>query len=145
VSSGRASGGNGDSVDDEGSDENQGSDGGRSRFPRRVYAVGNEPDPRFSLANERTFLAWLRTSLALVAAGVALEALGFPQSAGFRGAAAFVFIALGLAAAGRAWFGWMATESAMRRNSPLPAPAVGFLLVIGIATGVLLVAFGLIL
>lgn len=30
----------------------------------------SSPDPRFSLANERTVLAWLRTSLAFVAAGL---------------------------------------------------------------------------
>ena len=48
---------------------------GDRRVPRRVYGVGDEPDVRFSLANERTFLAWVRTSLALLAAGVALEAL----------------------------------------------------------------------
>ena len=35
------------------------------RFPARVYRAGTEPDPRFTLANERTFLAWIRTSLAL--------------------------------------------------------------------------------
>jgi uncharacterized membrane protein YidH (DUF202 family) len=28
---------------------------------------GREPDHRFTLANERTFLAWMRTSLALLA------------------------------------------------------------------------------
>jgi putative membrane protein len=49
-----------------------------SRFPRRVYEVGDEPDPRFTLANERTFLAWIRTALALIAAGVALEAIAVP-------------------------------------------------------------------
>lgn len=36
---------------------------------------GSEPDYRFSLANERTFLAWLRTALAMVAAGVLLQQL----------------------------------------------------------------------
>ena len=45
------------------------------RFPRSVYGEGEEPDPRFSLANERTFLAWLRTALAMYAAAFALEAL----------------------------------------------------------------------
>ncbi|HET9290174.1 MAG TPA: DUF202 domain-containing protein, partial [Actinomycetes bacterium] len=35
-----------------------------------------EPDYRFTLANERTFLAWIRTSLALLAGGVALHSLG---------------------------------------------------------------------
>ena len=40
----------------------------RSRLARRVFPEGTEPDPRFTLANERTFLAWLRTTLALLAA-----------------------------------------------------------------------------
>ncbi|MET1000460.1 MAG: DUF202 domain-containing protein, partial [Acidimicrobiia bacterium] len=34
--------------------------------------VGRDPDPRFSYANERTFLAWNRTALALIAAGLAV-------------------------------------------------------------------------
>ena len=54
------------------------------RFPQSVYRDGSEPDPRFSLANERTFLAWIRTSLALFAAGVALEALAIPVDARLR-------------------------------------------------------------
>jgi putative membrane protein len=40
------------------------------RKPASVYGQDDEPDPRFSLANERTALAWMRTALALVAAGV---------------------------------------------------------------------------
>ena len=44
------------------------------RRPGWVYGRGHEPDVRFSLANERTFLAWIRTALALLAAGVALDA-----------------------------------------------------------------------
>jgi len=44
------------------------------RFPRWVYGAGDEPDARFSLANERTFLAWIRTSLALLAGSIAVEA-----------------------------------------------------------------------
>lgn len=129
---------------DRASEGRQGADKSDRRFPRRVYAVGDEPDPRFSLANERTFLAWVRTSLAFVAAGVALEAFGFPQSAGFRGAASAVFIALGVMSAARAWFGWMAAESALRRNAALPAPSLGLAMVIGLVTAVLLVTVGLI-
>lgn len=49
-----------------------------ARFPQSVYGQGEEPDARFSLANERTFLAWIRTSLALIAGGVALEAFDLP-------------------------------------------------------------------
>ena len=70
--------------------------GARSRFPRSVYGVGNEPDPRFSLANERTFLAWIRTGLALSAAGVALEALDLPIAAGLRLACASLLVRLGM-------------------------------------------------
>ena len=49
-----------------------------SRFPRRVYGVGSEPDPRFTLANERTFLAWIRTSLALLAGAAAVTSFDHP-------------------------------------------------------------------
>jgi putative membrane protein len=34
-----------------------------------------EPDVRFSFANERTFLAWNRTALALIATGIAATQL----------------------------------------------------------------------
>lgn len=51
----------------------------KQRRPTWVYEAGEEPDPRFSLANERTFLAWVRTAfslgLVLVVAVVALTAL----------------------------------------------------------------------
>nr|WP_301979777.1 DUF202 domain-containing protein [Corynebacterium tuberculostearicum] len=57
-----------------------------SRFPRSVFAVGTDPDPRFTLANERTFLAWIRTSLALIAGGVALEAFDVPLPGTLRAA-----------------------------------------------------------
>ena len=40
--------------------------------PRRH---GHEPDYRFTLANERTFLAWIRTSLGLMAVGLAVAQL----------------------------------------------------------------------
>lgn len=46
--------------------------GSDDRRPTSVYGRGEEPDPRFSMANERTSLAWMRTALALVAGGVAL-------------------------------------------------------------------------
>ncbi|WP_420825452.1 YidH family protein [Vibrio astriarenae] len=36
---------------------------------------GVAPDYRFSLANERTYLAWIRTSLALLAGAIALDQL----------------------------------------------------------------------
>ena len=46
------------------------------RFPRAVFGEGEEPDARFTLANERTFLAWVRTSLALLAAVLGVLIVG---------------------------------------------------------------------
>ncbi|WP_331254268.1 YidH family protein [Blastococcus sp. VKM Ac-2987] len=115
------------------------------RYPRRVYTIGEEPDPRFSLANERTFLAWMRTSLAFLAAGVALEALDLPIAEGLRLASALVFIALGLLAPVQAWFGWMATERALRRSRPLPSPRLGLVTAVGAGVSGMLVLIGLLL
>ncbi|MGY1842632.1 YidH family protein [Modestobacter sp. SYSU DS0875] len=115
------------------------------RFPKRVYGTGEEPDPRFSLANERTFLAWMRTSLALLAAGVALEALDLPIEESVRLASALVFIVLGLLAPVQAWFGWVATERAMRQSRPLPSPRLGLLTAVGVTVAGLLVLIGLFL
>ena len=75
------------------------------RFPARLYRVGTEPDPRFTLANERTFLAWIRTALALTAGGVALEALGLGLQPELRLAASILLIATGIATPLQAWFG----------------------------------------
>lgn len=113
------------------------------RFPQRVYRDGEEPDPRFSLANERTFLAWLRTALGMYAGAFALEALSLPAATGWRLAAAGVFLVLGTLAAVQAWLGWAATETALRRGRPLPGLAVGGLIVVGIVVAVALVTIGL--
>ena len=115
------------------------------RFPNTVYRYGEEPDPRFSLANERTFLAWIRTSLALIAAGVALEALQLPIRADFRRYSAGVFIVLGLIVPVHAWINWMRTERAMRRHRPLPAPALSALMSVGVVAAGLLIAAGMFL
>ena len=45
------------------------------RRERRLEQTGSDPDPRFTFANERTFLAWTRTSLALIGAGLAVAQL----------------------------------------------------------------------
>jgi len=42
------------------------------RWPRSLFAQREEPDPRFTLANERTFLAWISTGLALLSVGVGM-------------------------------------------------------------------------
>jgi putative membrane protein len=111
------------------------------RFPRWVFGEGTEPDPRFTLANERTFLAWIRTSLALLACGIALEAVAPPMQADLRFAASVVLIGLGLLTPVQAWFAWSRDERAMRHGRPLGAPSLMVPLTVGTAvTGVLLLA-----
>jgi len=116
-----------------------------ARFPRAVFGVGDEPDARFSFANERTFLAWIRTSLALVAAGVALEALELPIRAELRFAAALLFVALGIAAASQAWVGWAQAEKSLRLNRALPGLAVGSVIAAGVIIAIILIGLGLLL
>ena len=96
---------------------------GRSQWPSWVYGKGTLPDPRFSLANERTFLAWVRTSLALLAGGVALDAVELDGPRGLQSALAVALVVLGLLSAGVAWLRWAATERAMRLRRPLPGTA----------------------
>ncbi len=112
------------------------------RFPASVYDRGVEPDPRFSLANERTFLAWIRTSLALLGAGVALEALDVPIDEPFRLAASGAFVALGLLGTVQASVGWARTERALRDEDPLPGPSIGLALAAGIVGAVVLLVVG---
>ena len=116
-----------------------------SRFPPWVYAVGSEPDARFSLANERTFLSWIRTGLALSAAGVALEALDLPIACGLRLASALILVCLGVATPVLAWLRWAALERGMRLSRPLPSPLLGPVLTAGTAVASALVLIGLII
>jgi putative membrane protein len=118
---------------------------GMSRFPSWVYAAGAEPDARFSLANERTFLSWIRTGLALSAAGVALEALELPIAAGLRLASAVILVGLGVVTPVLAWLRWAALERGMRLERPLPSPLLGPVLTVGTAVASALVLIGLVI
>jgi putative membrane protein len=111
------------------------------RWPRRVYAVGTEPDPRFTFANERTFLAWIRTALGFLAAGVAIAAvarLAGPVGLEIR-LASVVLIISGLACGILAYRRWMINERAMRLGEPLPSSPM-LLAVTAVVAGVALVA-----
>jgi putative membrane protein len=81
-----------------------------------------EPDYRFSLANERTYLAWIRTALALVGAGVAvirfLPPLPIPGARELLGA---VLVLVGTLVAASSHRRWRRIEQAMRTGTPLPA------------------------
>ncbi|GGM78819.1 hypothetical protein GCM10010106_26740 [Thermopolyspora flexuosa] len=94
----------------------------------------SEPDPRFTLANERTFLTWLSTSLALSAAGVAVAAM--PQQVflpWMRTLIAVLLVLLAALAAGMAYPRWRRVQRALRRGEPLPAPSIAPLLGYGVA------------
>ncbi|WP_258069912.1 YidH family protein [Arthrobacter sp. SX1312] len=94
---------------------------GRRGWSARILGGGTEPDPRFTLANERTFLAWIRTALALLAGGVAVEAFTSDTFASpVRTALAVVLLLLAMVLAVAAGVRWLAVERAMRRQAPLP-------------------------
>ncbi|MGE2729596.1 YidH family protein [Mycolicibacterium vaccae] len=106
-----------------------------------------EPDYRFTLANERTFLAWIRTALALIAAGIAvvqfLPSFGIP---GVRHALSLTLTAAGGLLATLAVRRWQQVQAAMRRGDDLPATRVpallgGALLVLTVAVLVVMVVW----
>jgi putative membrane protein len=104
--------------------------------------VGAEPDPRFSLANERTFLAWIRTSLALIAGGVAIDAVAVPLPGWVRVATAVVLLVLGVLVPALSWRHWAATERALRLGRPLPGSMLTLPLAIGLLVVAVLVVLG---
>ena len=93
----------------------------RERWPRSLYATGSEPDPRFTFANERTFLAWIRTGLGFLAAGVAIAAVArLTERLGMEvRIASTILVVCGLACGIGAFSRWMANERAMRLGQPL--------------------------
>lgn len=100
---------------------------------------GQEPDPRFTLANERTFLAWIRTSLGLMAGAVAMEAFAgdeIPEI--IRTPLACILLVLAALLAIVAFRRWIRIEVSMRHTQPLPVPQASILLVLGIAIGAVL-------
>ncbi|MCK0117147.1 putative membrane protein [Isoptericola sp. CG 20/1183] len=115
------------------------------RFPRWVYTRGTEPDARFSLANERTILAWVRTSLGLIAGGTALEALDLPMEPNLRLVAAVVLLVAGSVVPVVAAVEWARTERAMREDAPLPGALTGFVLVTTVTVVGILVLLALLL
>ncbi|HEX5540836.1 MAG TPA: DUF202 domain-containing protein [Micromonospora sp.] len=114
--------------------------------PDELRQVGSTPDYRFSLANERTFLAWLRTGLALIAGGLAaaqfLPPLPLPH---LREGIAITLLLLGSAVALRAVEHWARVERAMRLGEDLPASRFPAVLAILISLGGLLLIAAILL
>ena len=94
-----------------------------------------EPDPRFTLANERTFLAWNRTALALIAAGLGIVQLlpPFPGVPFGRHVVGIPLIVFGAVIAVAAYWELKRNQTAMRRGEPLPRSVVPRLLSVTIA------------
>ncbi|MEV5605636.1 DUF202 domain-containing protein [Streptomyces sp. NPDC052299] len=101
--------------------------------PERVRAEGETPDYRFSLANERTFLAWIRTALALIGGGFAVDQFLPELSRAVRTGLALALLAAGVLCALRAVNHWVRCERAMRRGEDLPVSRFPTLLSIAVA------------
>jgi putative membrane protein len=109
------------------------------REPRRpLEEVGEEPDPRFTMANERTFLAWNRTALALIGGGLAAAQLLPFDPTWLRLVVALPIIVLGTALGVLSYRRWDASERALRLGRPLGYSRMVRLLAGGVAlTGAL--------
>lgn len=91
---------------------------------RSILGPGTDPDPRFTLANERTFLAWIRTGLALIAGAVAIEGFGVDFDPTVRTVVVVVLVLLGVTVSAGAGVRWLRVEQAMRQSRPLPFPTL---------------------
>ena len=103
---------------------------------------GTEPDARFTFANERTFLAWSRTALALVVAGLAIVQL-LPPFAGVpwgRHVIAIPLIVLGAVISVTSYLELQRNQRALRRREPLPRSLLPAVLAGSIAALALLAA-----
>lgn len=113
----------------------------RERTHTRLLG-GEEPDPRFTLANERTYLAWIRTSLALLGGAIAVEA--FTQQT-FSPEARRLMVDCLLILAGLLSLGsvlrWLNVERALRHRRPLPLARIIPLLSLGCAGTALLLTW----
>lgn len=96
---------------------------------------GTEPDARYTFANERTFLAWSRTALALVVAGLGVVQLlpPFPGVPWGRHVLGVPLIAFGAIVAVAAYGEWVRNQHALRHGDPMPRSLLPKLLAIVIA------------
>jgi putative membrane protein len=96
---------------------------GRGRSPKGGappwWREGAEPDYRATLANERTFLSWSRTALALLAAALAVLRLSGITPYDLRLALACYLIMLAVAVTIVGYVQWRLRQGRMRAGEPL--------------------------
>ncbi len=109
--------------------------------------AGTEPDARFTFANERTFLAWSRTALALVVAGLGIVQLlpPFPGVPWGRHLIGVPLIVLGAIVALAGYGEWVANQRALRRGTPIPRSVLPVVLTATITVIAVLAAIVLLL
>ncbi len=95
---------------------------------RRSPETLHDPDVRFSLANERTMLAWGRTAIALLATGLLVAKV-------FQGTFLATGLGLGFVVAGtglavRAYSVYRRGDLAIRRGEPVPPSTLPQLFVV---------------
>ena len=105
-----------------------------------LWVAQDDVDPRYSLANERTFLAWIRTSLGLLVAAAALMAVNLPWPAGAVRALAVVLAAAAGGSAFASWARWRKVEEAISTGQAAPPPRAHILLTgaVGLASAVVI-------
>jgi len=111
--------------------------------PRPWWKTGKRPDYRFSLANERTFLAWIRTSLALIAGATAIHQFAHNLgTAPLRLALVLALFTIGAVLGGTAYRRWVLAERAMRHDEDLRvSPLLPLLSVFTVLLAAALAAF----
>lgn len=86
---------------------------------------GEEPDPRWSLANERTLLAYLRTSLSFLVAGLAVAgSYSATDAPAWLAMLGLPLIAVGAVLGATSHARYVAAQRAMRQGVPLPPPVM---------------------
>jgi putative membrane protein len=102
---------------------------------------GKAPDYRFSLANERTFLAWIRTAMAILAGAIAIDQLA-PQIASptVRVGLCLVLAGVGAALSVEAYHRWSLQEQAMRHQRELPHSWLMFAMTVAVTAAAVVFA-----
>lgn len=116
----------------------------RSAAPKKWWLAGRTPDYRFTLANERTFLAWIRTALAFMAGAVGIEQFTPHMSPpGLKVVLEMMLLVAGAAIGFLAWRRWRSNEYAMRMEQNLSYTRLvsflaGFIVALAILLGMML-------